>query len=691
VLGGNVTLGLGTGAFGSGGTLTVTLYNTSTLAGNLTGNGNVTVVGVAGSQLIFTGAVNVNGTFSVDPYVSVNLSTTSVYSVVPGAGNGIDLVSSQQIAALTGSDNSGNNAAFTGNGVLDDAAANPTLTIAATDDIPSTSNTFAGNFWNDVNVTLDSSINNVSQTLTLTGTENPTIGSFEVGNFQNPASTATSALVVDGYLGDNGTYGGAGTMTVGSGGILAGIGTVNPSTTVQPGGTVRGGDPNGSDYGTLTFNHNSNPANLQLLGDSTLQMGVNRTGDSPTGNTFSTSGGTGTAIGNASLLDVSQGNLILGSSATANQLGTSAGKYINIDLLDTAGSLVAGESYTFVLAEAPNGNIVVNQTTEGDGATIDSGAGLGLGSLGIANVAISNNSAYDRSVTGWSLTTNSSGTELLLNLTSVTALPVTVTSVQVNGSTAPILSATTSGGAVTITTDGPSGFSTGQKVLIAGVNGTGSASGFNGAFVITGTSGNTFTYADANAAGSSTDSGTATTDASAGVLTNGATNATSQRSMVDSIVYTFNQAVNLGANAVTITVLGQGGVVPTVSYASPDGGFTWVVTFSGSSVVGNSIANGEYQIVLNASAVSAVSGGGTLAGNDTESFYRLYGDTVGNGHQKVASADNNTFLGAFNTKSTQAAFLAYLDYDDNGKINSADTNAFLGDFNIVYRNFTAPI
>jgi hypothetical protein len=161
--------------------------------------------------------------------------------------------------------------------------------------------------------------------------------------------------------------------------------------------------------------------------------------------------------------------------------------------------------------------------------------------------------------------------------------------------------------------------------------------------------------------------------------------------MVDSIVYTFNQAVNLGANAITITVLGQGGQVPTVAYASPDGGFTWVVTFSGNSVIGNSIANGEYQIVLNASAVSAVSSNGTLAGNDTESFYRLYGDTVGNGHQKVASADNNTFLGAFNTKSTQAAFLAYLDFEDQGKIGATDNNAFLGDFNTAYKNFTATI
>src|SRR5208282_6860031 len=128
--------------------------------------------------------------------------------------------------------------------------------------------------------------------------------------------------------------------------------------------------------------------------------------------------------------------------------------------------------------------------------------------------------------------------------------------------------------------------------------------------------------------------------------------------------------------------LGQGALVPAVAYGSPDGGFTWVVTFSGSSVTGDSIANGEYQIVLNASAMSAVSGGGTLAASDTEKFYRLYGDTVGDGHYRVNGADYNTFLGAFNTRSTAALFLAYLDYNDDGRINGTDYNFFLGDFNV---------
>jgi hypothetical protein len=163
----------------------------------------------------------------------------------------------------------------------------------------------------------------------------------------------------------------------------------------------------------------------------------------------------------------------------------------------------------------------------------------------------------------------------------------------------------------------------------------------------------------------------------------------SQRSMVDSIVYTFNQAVNLGANAITITALGQGGIVPTVAYASPDGGVTWVVTFSGNGVIGNSIANGEYQIVLNNFAVSAVSGGGTLASSDTESFYRLYGDLTG--AQSVTGVDVNAFNRAYGNNSNAAGFVAALDYNDDGRYTGIDVNAFNRAFNTRYTGFTPTI
>jgi hypothetical protein len=218
------------------------------------------------------------------------------------------------------------------------------------------------------------------------------------------------------------------------------------------------------------------------------------------------------------------------------------------------------------------------------------------------------------------------------SVSQVVANPIIVTNVVANGDTAPILSAAESGTAVTITTLGPSGFSSGDSVSIAGVG-----SGYNGVYTIASvdTSSNTFTYTSGSSSLSTvTNSGTATTDQTSSGLLFG-----SQRSMVDSIVYTFNQPVTLGSGAFSValhsnvTVSGTtgqtAGTLPTLNWASPDGGRTWVVTFSGSGVSGNSIAKGVYDITLNAAAVSPVSGDSIMAANQTDTFYRLFGDIGG--------------------------------------------------------------
>src|SRR5262249_38519362 len=111
-----------------------------------------------------------------------------------------------------------------------------------------------------------------------------------------------------------------------------------------------------------------------------------------------------------------------------------------------------------------------------------------------------------------------------------------------------------------------------------------------------------------------------------------------QRSMVNDIVYTFNHPVSLGSGAFTIalhanvTVDGTDGQtvgpVPSLSYASPDGGITWVVTFSGNGVVNGSIADGVYDITLNHAQVSD-DAGQVLAADQVDTFFRMFGDTHG--------------------------------------------------------------
>jgi subtilase family serine protease len=171
-----------------------------------------------------------------------------------------------------------------------------------------------------------------------------------------------------------------------------------------------------------------------------------------------------------------------------------------------------------------------------------------------------------------------------------------------------------------------------------------------------------------------------------------------QRSMVDSIVFTFNHAVTLGSGAFTIalhagvTVNGAAGqtvgTVPTLTWASPDGGVTWVVTFSGAGVSGGSIADGVYDITLNASAVTDAANQ-MLSGDRVDTFYRLFGDVDGNG--RVNATDYSAFVGTFGLRSGQTGFLAAFDVDADGRVNSTDYNAFVDNFGDRFSGFTPTI
>lgn len=167
-----------------------------------------------------------------------------------------------------------------------------------------------------------------------------------------------------------------------------------------------------------------------------------------------------------------------------------------------------------------------------------------------------------------------------------------------------------------------------------------------------------------------------------------------QRSMVSSIEYQFNQAVNLGPGAFSITLNasatgGPAGILPTINYSTSNGGLSWVVTFSGAGVVGGSIANGVYNITLNSSAVSAVSGGGTLAASRTDTFYRLYGDI--NGDKRVNATDLAQMNNTFGLRSTQVGFIAGFDVNNDGRINATDLAQLNNTFGIRYLGFTNTI
>jgi Kelch motif/Bacterial Ig-like domain (group 3) len=252
---------------------------------------------------------------------------------------------------------------------------------------------------------------------------------------------------------------------------------------------------------------------------------------------------------------------------------------------------------------------------------------------------------------------------------------VNITSVTVNGdllnATSSITSAVETVHSVEVTTAAPHGLYAGEIVQINGVGNSGFDGTYAVGFVIDATH---FAYTDPTA-GLGTSSGGTVVNAFGGA----------QRSMVDSITYQFNQPVTLGAGAITLTVdASQTGALPgSVTYAAIDDGHTWVVSFSGVNVIGNSIANGAYDITLNASTVTAVNGGGTLATSETDSFYRLFGDY--NGDELVNAADNQHF------KQALTSYNAVFDYNADGFVNAADSVQFKQDLTVNFSSFTPSI
>jgi uncharacterized repeat protein (TIGR03803 family) len=170
-----------------------------------------------------------------------------------------------------------------------------------------------------------------------------------------------------------------------------------------------------------------------------------------------------------------------------------------------------------------------------------------------------------------------------------------------------------------------------------------------------------------------------------------------QRSMVDSIVYTFSEAVNIAAtNAFSIAVdTGQSGIVPSLAWAAinpnSDGSSAqWVVTFSGPGVSGGSIGNGVYDITLNSSAVtSAANPTVTVQARPVDTFYRLFGDINGDG--RVNNADYAAFLSTNGLKAGEAGFDAAFDSNGDGRINNSDYALMLTDNGLRYSGFTATI
>jgi hypothetical protein len=182
-----------------------------------------------------------------------------------------------------------------------------------------------------------------------------------------------------------------------------------------------------------------------------------------------------------------------------------------------------------------------------------------------------------------------------------------------------------------------------------------------------------------------------------------------QHSRIASVVIVFNTAVQLDANAVTLTLCTKnvsfGGVnfpngygsVPTSLDLSTTDNITWTVTFSGNTeIIGSdgfaSLKDGVYDFKIDATKVHrSGSPTVTMTANSTTTFHRLYGDIDSPGTPAggapnvdfsavVNTGDNLAFRAAFNRPAPD--YKAYLDFDGDGSIiNTGDNFQFRQRFN----------
>jgi IPT/TIG domain len=269
----------------------------------------------------------------------------------------------------------------------------------------------------------------------------------------------------------------------------------------------------------------------------------------------------------------------------------------------------------------------------------------------------------------------------------------TVSSVYVNGDYAPIVAMSDNGGTITATTNGSDdGFAAGDTLVIGGF--TGSLAGYDGTYSIATTpTSNTFTFAGSSGLTSTTENtlGYAISQTAA-PTTVGTGLETRQRSMVDSVAYTFSAPVSLTAaefSLSTVAPQANGSTTPATLHpgmhlTSLNAGSIWVVTWvsgggSGATVTGRSIADGVYNISL------------ALSGRATDTFYRLYGDILGGSTARVINSDDTQFNNAHMQTNGTAAYQAGFDWSGNGNVDDSDTTQLNAHYLSNWTGFTPTI
>ena len=173
---------------------------------------------------------------------------------------------------------------------------------------------------------------------------------------------------------------------------------------------------------------------------------------------------------------------------------------------------------------------------------------------------------------------------------------------------------------------------------------------------------------------------------------------TDQRSMIRSLTVSFDGIVDTPASAFTLTNLGKQNSpsdteVTSLSVQRQVVGMQTIATITfgaGPSVIerasGNSLADGEFRLDIAGAQITTTGGGPAMASNyvlgddATDEFYRLFGDSDGDGDTDFDDFAN-AFLPAFGTGIGSSNFKSFMDFDGDNDVDFDDfASGFLPNF-----------
>lgn len=136
-----------------------------------------------------------------------------------------------------------------------------------------------------------------------------------------------------------------------------------------------------------------------------------------------------------------------------------------------------------------------------------------------------------------------------------------------------------------------------------------------------------------------------------------------QRSMITSLSVTLDQPATLPLSAISLSSARRATLF-SIDIANPSAdGRTYLLTFHGSGIIGDSLPDGGYILTIYSAAVTDAYGQALTGDNRVFRFHRLFGDV--NGDRRVNAVDLNIMKQSLNKPS---GYLWYLNYDGIGSV-----------------------